>query len=217
MVDLTSARRLAAIEPLFARLLATNGEPPRWRRPATFGTLVRLVLEQQVSLASAQAAYLRLERRIGEPEPGLFLTLGDDQLRSIGFSRQKTRYVRGIATRVLDRSLDLDRVGRSGADGRAELLSATGIGPWTVACYFIFVVGDEDTWPTGDRALYVSMARNLGFDDVPASTTADAIAEAWSPYRSIAARMLWHDYLGGAAYVEDPNAGFVDEGGKIST
>ena len=216
MGSANSAHQLAAAEPLFAELLDRNGEPPRWQRTASFGTLVRLVLEQQVSLASAQAAYLRLVDRIGDPEPDAFLTLGDEELKSIGFSRQKTRYARGISTRMIDGSLDLVRVGASGDSGQAELLSVTGIGPWTTACYLLFVVGDGDIWPTGDRALYVSMARNLSLDDVPVAAVADAIAKSWSPYRSTAARMLWHDYLGGRGYIEDPNAGFAEETGKVS-
>ena len=197
-------------------MLDANGVPPQWRRTASFGTLVRLVLEQQVSLASAQAAYLKLLDRIGEPAPRPFLVLSDEDLRSIGFSRQKTRYTRIIATRMLDGSLDLGRVGMAGEAGRAELLSVTGIGPWTTACYFLFVVGDEDIWPSGDRALYVSMARNLDLEGVPSATTADTIAQGWSPFRSTAARMLWHDYLGGPAYVADRHAGFVDETGMVS-
>jgi DNA-3-methyladenine glycosylase II len=217
MVDENHAHELAAADPVFARLLDVNGEPPRWRRSASFGTLIRLVLEQQVSLASAQAAYLRLVDAISEPQPTTFLGLGDGELKRIGFSRQKTRYTRIIATRLLDGSLDLERVGVSGESGRAELLSVTGIGPWTTACYFLFVVGEDDVWPSGDRALQVSLARNLHLETVPDTSTADAIAAAWSPYRSTAARMLWHDYLGGQAYVPDSDAGFVDEAGMVST
>jgi DNA-3-methyladenine glycosylase II len=207
---------LASSDPVFARLLDVNGVPPQWRRPASFGTLVRLVLEQQVSLASAQAAYLRLCGSIGEPHPESFLTLGDADLKAIGFSRQKTRYTRGIAVRLIDGSLDLKRVAESSDDGRAELLSVTGIGPWTTACYFLFVVGDADMWPSGDRALYVSMARNLALETVPDAATADSIATRWAPYRSTAARMLWHDYLGGRDYVQDRDAGFAGEAGMVS-
>jgi len=178
---------------------------------------VRLVLEQQVSLASASAAYARLKERIGEPLPAPFLDLDDGELRNIGFSRQKTRYTREIARRMLNGSLDLDRVVAAGDDGRDELLSVTGVGPWTVACFEIFVARLADRWPTGDRALYVSMTRNLGLDEVPDKETCDSIAATWAPYRSMAARMLWHDYLGGTAYVVDPNAGFVDDGGMVSS
>jgi DNA-3-methyladenine glycosylase II len=202
---------------VFDALLTRNGEPPSWSRPATFGTLVRLILEQQVSLASASAAYGRLEESIGEPLPAPFLELSDDELRAIGFSRQKTRYTRGIAHRMLDGSLDLDRVVAAGEAGSDELLAITGIGPWTVACFEIFVARRADRWPTGDRALYVSMTRNLGLAEVPDRATCDSIAAEWAPYRSTAARMLWHDYLGGARYVVDPNAGFIDDGGMVST
>ena len=201
---------------MFATLLDANGIPPPWRRPASFGTLVRLVLEQQVSLASAQAAYLRLVERIGEPDPAALLPLSDEDLKSIGFSRQKRRYARGIAVRLIDGSLDLERVGASGDVGRTELLSVTGIGPWTTACYFLFVVGETDIWPSGDRALYVSMSRNLSLDAIPDAVTGDRIAQRWSPYRSTAARMLWHDYLGGRKYVLNRDAGFVDETGIVS-
>ena len=207
---------LAATDPVFATLLDANGIPPPWRRPASFGTLVRLVLEQQVSLASAQAAYLRLVERIGEPDPAALLPLSDEDLKSIGFSRQKRRYARGIAVRLIDGSLDLERVGASGDVGRTELLSVTGIGPWTTACYFLFVVGETDIWPSGDRALYVSMSRNLSLDAIPDAVTGDRIAQRWSPYRSTAARMLWHDYLGGRKYVLNRDAGFVDETGIVS-
>jgi DNA-3-methyladenine glycosylase II len=207
---------LAAVDPVFARLLDANGIPPQWRRTASFGTLVRLVLEQQVSLASAKAAYLRLVDRIGEPDPKSLLPLSDEELKSIGFSRQKSRYAKGIASRLIDGTLDLERVGSSGDLGRAELLSVTGIGPWTTACYFLFVVGERDVWPSGDRALYVSLARNFSLGAVPDAPTGDSIAAAWSPYRSTAARMLWHDYLGGRTYVEDPDAGFVGETGMVS-
>jgi DNA-3-methyladenine glycosylase II len=210
------AHALAAKHLVFAKLLDANGVPPQWRRPASFGTLVRLVLEQQVSLASAQAAYLRLCASIGEPHPKAFLTLSDGDLNAVGFSRQKTRYARGIALRLIDGTLDLDRVAASAGAGRAELLSVTGIGPWTTACYFLFVVGDTDTWPSGDRALYVSMARNLELETVPDAATADSIAGGWAPYRSTAARMLWHDYLGGHDYVQERDAGFVDEAGMVS-
>ena len=216
MQDHSDAHRLATMDPLFAGLLETNGVPPQWRRTASFGTLVRLVLEQQVSLASAKAAYMRLTDRIGEPTTSEFLKLPDDGLKAIGFSRQKTRYVRGIAQSLNDGTLDLVRVIEAGWAGRDELLSVTGIGPWTVSCFLLFVAGEADVWPTGDRALYVSMTRNLGLSEVPEAAACDALAAEWSPYRSTAARMLWHDYLGGPDYKEDPDAGFVNDMGMVS-
>lgn len=202
---------------VFAGLAQRNGAPPQWRRPATFATLVRFVLEQQVSLASAAAAYARLESQIGDPRPERFLELNDEELRAAGFSRQKTRYTREIAVRMLDGSLDLERVIATGDAGRRELSSVTGIGPWTVACFELFVARRPDVWPTGDRALYVSMARNLRLLQVPDKAQGDGIAAAWLPYRSTAAKMLWHDYLGGTSYTIDPRTGFVDNSGIVSS
>ncbi|MCL1597804.1 MAG: DNA-3-methyladenine glycosylase 2 family protein [Actinomycetia bacterium] len=217
MPPLDDLRSLTERFDVFATLAERNGAPPTWRRTATFATLVRFVLEQQVSLASAAAAYARLESRIGAPLPEPFLELTDEELLSVGFSRQKTRYTREIAVRMLDGSLDLERVTATGDEGRRELLSVTGIGPWTVACYELFVVGRPDVWPTGDRALYVSMAKNLALGHVPVKAEGDGIAAQWSPYRSTAAKMLWHDYLGGSSYTVDARAGFGDNSGMVSS
>ncbi|NHZ71028.1 MAG: DNA-3-methyladenine glycosylase 2 family protein [Proteobacteria bacterium] len=210
------ARALAHQTELFATLLARNGPPPRWRRPATFATLIRFILEQQVSLASAQAAYSKLELAIGEPAPERFLELDDARLRTIGFSRQKASYVRGIAELILADMLDLEGVVDAGGEGSAALLEIRGIGPWTVACFDLFVSGRTDIWPTGDRALYVSLSRNLGHDGVMSKELCDQMATRWKPYRSTAAMMLWHDYLGGRAYELDPAAGFVSDTGMVS-
>jgi len=169
-----------------------------------------------VSLVSAQAAFNKLELAIGSPDPPALLELDDAELRSIGFSRQKAAYVRGIADLILSGDLDLDRVVSEGDLGSAELLAVRGIGPWTVACFELFVAGRPDVWPTGDRALYVSLSRNLGHEHVLSKDECDGIAARWSPYRSTAARMLWHDYLGGRSYVPDPDAGFLVDTGNVS-
>jgi len=214
--DIDNLSGLCAKNVLFAELLARNGPPPAWRRPATFGTLIRFILEQQVSLASARAAFDKLEAAIGMPNPVTFLELDDAELRAIGFSRQKAGYVRGIAERILAGELDLERIVDEGDAGSAELLAVRGIGPWTVACFELFVAGRPDVWPTGDRALYVSLSRNLGHEHVLAKEECDGIAARWSPYRSTAALMLWHDYLGGRSYVLEAGAGFLIDTGNVS-
>ncbi len=209
---------LAGAHPLFAGLLSKNGYPPRWRRPATFATLTRLILEQQVSLASANAAFNRLEARIGSVTASKFLALNDDELRSDGFSRQKTGYVRGIAELMESNGLDLDAISHLGKDEAMEqLVGVRGIGAWTASCFVLFVNDAPDVWPTGDRALYVSMSRVLGLDGVPDKETCDGIAAGWSPNRSTAARMLWHDYLGGRSYTPTDGAGFIESTGMVST
>jgi DNA-3-methyladenine glycosylase II len=206
---------LAARHELFERLQTRNGSPPLWRREPSFPTVVRLILEQQVSLASANAAFAKLEQRLGIVDPESFLASTDAELRSDGFSRQKAGYVRGVADRILSGTVDLEDIADDPEDGGARLLEVRGIGPWTVACFLLFVSGYRDVWPTGDRALYVSMTNNLGLDQVPARDECDEIASAWSPMRSTAARMLWYDYLGGRSYVPDPGAGFIGSTGRV--
>jgi len=213
-----SVEALVRAHPLFGSLLRKNGPPPEWRRPPTFGTLTRLVLEQQVSLKSASAAYDRLQTRLGTVAPSGFLTLSDEELRADGFSRQKTGYVRGIAQLIEAGELDLVAISHLGRDDAIErLVTVRGIGHWTASCFVLFVNNAPDVWPTGDRALYVSMHRVLELDVVPDKEVGDAIAAQWAPHRSTAARMLWHDYLGGRAYVPTDAAGFSGSGGKVSS
>ncbi|MGI9585346.1 MAG: DNA-3-methyladenine glycosylase family protein [Acidimicrobiia bacterium] len=206
---------LAAEHDLFDKLWLRNGSPPLWRREATFATIVRLILEQQVSLASANAAYARLETRVGSVDPESLLASSDADLREDGFSRQKAGYVRGVADSILSGNLDLVDIAQDGEQGGARLREVKGIGPWTAACFLLFVSGERDVWPTGDRALYVSMKNNLGLDAVPPKEVCDDMASAWAPRRSTAARMLWYDYLGGRAYEPDPRAGFIDSAGRV--
>lgn len=139
----------------------------------------------------------------------------DIQMKADGFSRQKTGYVRGIADRVLSGGFEPPGPDSDPEEARERLLAIRGIGPWTAACYVLFVCGDRDTWPTGDRALYVSMARNLDLPDVPDRDSADGIAAAWAPLRSTAAKMLWYDYLGGRSHDPMPGAGFIGGSGKV--
>lgn len=199
-------RALAQREPALASLFSRNGTPPLWRRDPGFPTLVRLVLEQQVSLASAAAAHRRLEARLGKVTPDGFLVLGDTELLEIGFSRQKARYVRLLAEALVSGEFDLDLADRlDDTAAMAHLQQLVGVGPWTAGNYLLFALGRADIWPSGDRALVVSLGRALGRDTPPTYEEADEMAEEWRPWRAVAARLLWHDYLGGPAY--DP-AGF---------
>jgi len=162
--------------------------------------MVHLILEQQVSLASADAAMRKLEESIGPAEAEAFLTLSDEELRTIGFSRQKAGYVRGIAGGVLDGSIDFDAIGRMGdGDATARLLEIRGVGPWTAGCYLLFCLRRPDVWPPGDRALQVAVGRLDRLADVPDVAATNRRADDWIPHRSSAARILWHEYLGGGA------------------
>ena len=186
------------MDQTLAMLAERNGVPPLWPREPGFNTMVRLILEQQVSLASADAAFRKLEQAIGTAEPGAFVELGDAELRGIGFSRQKAGYVRGIAIGLLDDSIDLNAIsGLSDASATHRLLDIRGIGPWTAACYLLFAHRRPDVWPPGDRALQVSMGRVFGLPGVPDVEESSVRAMAWRPLRSVAARMLWYEYLGG--------------------
>lgn len=212
---LDDAHSLSNEHTLFSELLDRNGPPPLWRREPSFATLVRFILEQQVSLASANAAFKRFDERTCGVTPEGTLASSDAELKTDGFSRQKASYVRGIAELILSGELDpADLVGEADAV-KDRLVSIRGIGPWTASCYLLFVNGDRDTWPTGDRALYVSIANNLHLANVPSSKEGDLIAKEWAPRRSTAAKMLWHDYLGGASHVPTTDAGFVGGSGKV--
>ncbi len=192
---------LAEADPALAALWERNGTPPLWRRDPGFPTLVRLILEQQVSLASGRAAFERLATVLGGVAPGPFLTLDDAQLRAVGFSRQKARYVRLLATAVEEGSFSFETVaGLEDAAAAEMLLGLTGVGPWTAANYLLFADQRADVWPRGDRALVVSLGRAIGSAEPAAYDDADVMADRWRPWRAVAARLLWHDYLGGPGY-----------------
>jgi DNA-3-methyladenine glycosylase II len=187
---------LADRDPDLARAVARWGEPPFWTHEPGFPGLVLEILSQQVSLESANAAFAKLGGRIAPITPEGFLTLDDGTLKEIGFSRQKTGYVRGLAEAIGGGVLDLDEVGRM-ADGEARhaLLAVKGIGPWTADTYLLFALRRPDAWPSGDLALAKAIQELRDLPSVPSYPEVDAIAEAWHPWRAVAARILWHAYL----------------------
>ena len=173
-----------------------HGPPPLWAREPGFATLVLLVLEQQVSLASARAAFDRLIETAGSVTPEAVLPLDDATLRAIGFSRQKAGYTRDLAQAVLSRSLDLDALDRLPDDVvRAVLTGLRGIGPWTADVYLTMALLRPDAFPHGDLALLASAQRVKRLDARPSPLELEQLAEAWRPHRATAARILWHAYL----------------------
>jgi DNA-3-methyladenine glycosylase II len=188
---------LAARDPDLAAIVARFGVPPLWDREPGFPTLLHIILEQQVSLASAQAAFDRLRAAVDPLTPARFLGLTDGELLAIGFSRQKARYGRSLATAIVDGDLDLDGL-REVPDGDVEaaLRALPGIGPWTSTIYLLMVLGRPDVWPVGDIALAESVREVKRLDHRPTALELEALGEAWRPYRSVAARLLWLDYLG---------------------
>jgi DNA-3-methyladenine glycosylase II len=154
------------------------------------------VLEQQVSLASAQAAFDRLAAAADPLTPERFLAFSDAELLAIGFSRQKARYGRELATALRNGSLDLDSLAGLDDDAANRVLVAVpGIGPWTATIYLLMVLGRPDLWPAGDIALAQAVAETKGLLARPSGVEMAALGEAWRPWRSVAARLFWHDYL----------------------
>ena len=187
---------LARRDPDLRNIIARFGNPPIWRRPGGFETLVLLILEQQVSLASARAAFERLAAAAGEITPENVLRLPDEALRGAGVSRQKTRYVRHLSDCVLDRTLRIDRLGRMDDDAvREHLTQVKGIGAWTAEVYLLMCLMRPDVWPAGDIALQAAAHDIKGLDTRPDPEQLTEIGEQWRPWRSVAARVLWHHYL----------------------
>ncbi len=187
---------LAARDPDLAGIVARFGLPPLWEREPGFPTLLHIVLEQQVSLASARAAFDRLTAVADPLTPGRFLELSDAQLLEVGFSRQKARYGRALATAIESRALDLDGLARLDDDTvHARLQSIPGIGPWTSTVYLLMVLGRPDVWPAGDIALAAAVAEVKSLPGRPDAVEMARLGEAWRPFRSVAARLFWHDYL----------------------
>ncbi len=192
--------RLAARDPDLAGVVARYGVPPLWDRPPGFASLVRIILEQQVSLASAMAAYNRLQARLGAVTPAAFLTLDDVELKAIGFSRQKARYGRLLGEALLSGAFDLDILGSLPDDEvRARLLSLKGIGHWSADIYLLMALCRPDVWPRSDLALVQAVASLKRLPAPPTPEEFEQIGEAWRPYRSAAARLVWFEYLGGKA------------------
>jgi DNA-3-methyladenine glycosylase II len=179
-----------------AAIVARHGRPRFWRREPGFATLVLIILEQQVSLASARAAFERLRARLGTVEPEGLLGLDDPALRAAGLSRQKARYCRELARAVRDGALPLQRLSVMQDDeARARLEAVTGIGRWTADVYLLSALGRRDVWPVGDLALVRAVQRVKGLGTRPAEDEMRSIGEAWRPWRAVAARLLWHEYL----------------------
>ncbi len=187
---------LSARDAGLADIVARLGHPPMWARPHGFATLVRIILEQQVSLQSAATLYKRLEVGVGGMTPASVLHAGDAGLRQHGLTRQKARFVFALAEQVESGALRLDTLPRRpDADVSAALMCVPGIGPWSAGIYLLMVLRRPDVWPPGDLALHKALQHLHRLPVLPRSDEATRIAEQWSPWRAVAARLLWHDYL----------------------
>jgi DNA-3-methyladenine glycosylase II len=188
--------RLAQGDPDLRRVAARIGPPPLWARPPGFPTLIHIILEQQVSLASAKAAFDRLQAAISPITPAAFLSLDNESLKRIGFSRQKSAYCRGLAEQILHGRLDLEALGGLEDEAaRHALLGVKGIGPWTADIYLLMALRRPDIWPSGDLALAAAAQAVKGLSARPGTAELEGLAQAWRPWRAVAARLLWHHYL----------------------
>lgn len=187
---------LAQWDPDLAAIIMRLGPPPLWARPPGFPTLIHIILEQQVSLASARAAFDRLLTQVSPLTPEGFLALTESTLRVIGFSRQKSHYSRLLAIALVEGQLDLQELAQlPDEQARTTLVQLKGIGPWSADIYLLMALGRPDIWPVGDLALQIALQQIKQLPHRPTAQQMHTLAEPWRPWRAVAARLLWHHYL----------------------
>lgn len=188
-------RKLIAGCPHMRRIHALAGVPQPRRLPAGFATLLRIIVDQQISTRAGAAIWQRLNETVENVTPETVLRAGEEGLRQSGFSGAKARYCLALSRAVLDGTVDPDRLHRM-SDRRVKetLVRVKGIGRWTAEIYLMFALGRADVWPAGDLAVAEAAGRLLGLSARPGQKEMDEIGERWRPWRSTAALMLWHYY-----------------------
>jgi DNA-3-methyladenine glycosylase II len=177
-------------------IIKSFGYPPMWTRPNTFETLVHIILEQQVSLASALAALNKLREKLTKITPGGLLALTDEELKACYFSRQKTIYARSLAAAIQSKQLNLKSLEKlPDEDVRTRLVALKGIGNWTVDVYLMFVLRRADIFPIGDLAAVNALKQVKKLSKDTAKEGLLDITGEWQPYRTVATMILWHHYL----------------------
>ncbi len=199
-LDETSLREathwLAGADAALNRVFQQYGYPPLWSREPGFSTLVHIILEQQVSLASANAAFKRLQDQLGIVAPAPFLKLDDETLQRIGFSRQKTNYTRNLAIEILENRLDLNDLDlRPDTEVRQRLTALKGIGDWTADIYLSECLLRPDILPKGDIAMQEAFRVLKNLPARPRHEEFVQFTQHWRPWRSVGTRLLWHFYL----------------------
>ncbi len=180
-------------EPIFNDIINRLGLPQIPKRPQGFATLVLLILEQQVSIDSAKATFNKIKATISSVEPQSLIALTDEEFRSLGVSRQKTAYIKGLAFAVINKEIELETLPHKPAEVvREELIRLKGIGHWTVDIYLMFSLEAPDIMPLGDIAVVNTIKELL---DIHTKEEMEQLAKGWAPYRSFATYLLWHHYL----------------------
>jgi len=188
-------RALARCDARLAHAISVAGPVPLRRRPPGFAALAEIILSQMVSKASANALWRKLELAAGEISPAALLDLTADTMRSAGLSRAKAGTLQRVGAAVLAGELDLERL--CALDGQEAIRAMTaikGVGPWTAEVYLLFCAGHPDIFPSGDVALQSAAGHILGLDVRPPARALAELARPWSPWRGVAARLLWAYY-----------------------
>ncbi len=181
-------------DKIFAQIIEQYGVPLIPTRPQGFETLALLILEQQVSIDSAKATYLKLKSVVKAFSPKCLLALVDEEYRACGVSRQKTSYIKALATAIINKDINVESLAFKTPEAvRAELIKIKGIGHWTIDVYLMFCLQSTDILPLGDIAVVNTIKELLNIHD---REDIETYAKSWSPYRSTATFLLWHYYLG---------------------
>lgn len=180
-------------ETIFNHIIEKYGLPIIPKRPQGFETLVLLILEQQVSIDSAKATFLKLKAKHTNFNPESLLSFSDEEFRNSGVSRQKTSYIRALSHSIINNHIDLESLATKPSEQvREELIKIKGIGHWTIDIYLMFSLQAQDIIPLGDIAVVNTIKELL---DIHNRQEMEAYAERWSPYKSVATYLLWHYYL----------------------
>ena len=194
---------LAAAEPRIAAALGISGYPEPRVNERGYVTLLRTIIGQQVSLASARAIWSKLEAALGDAsDPAVMAAAADETLRGAGLSRQKMSYARSLAEEIVSGRLDLDKLPGDDEAAIAELVRIKGIGRWSAEIYLLFAEGRPDIWPAGDLAVQIAMGRILALPDRPTERRLRELSEPWRPHRGALAIFSWHHYKAAAAPLE---------------
>ena len=186
---------LANREPAFARVVETHGIPQPRSSKRGAETLLRTIVGQQVSVAAARSMWAKLEAAFGSPpDLQLLLAASDEDLRAAGMSRQKSGYIRSLASLVISGELDLETLPEDNEEAIALLTRIKGIGRWSAEIYLLFAEGRADVVPAGDLAVQIELGRLMGLKEKPSEKQLRELAEPWRPYRGAAAVLAWHSY-----------------------
>ncbi|MBC6440165.1 MAG: DNA-3-methyladenine glycosylase 2 family protein [Rhodospirillales bacterium] len=184
---------LVALEPRFGDVHAAIGDPPLRLSKPGLATMLRVITEQSISLKAAAAIWSRLIAELDPHDPATITAVSVDRLRELGLTRAKGRAFHGVAGACHD-GLFKELASHDDDSVRKALIALPGIGPWTAEIYLLACLARADAWPAGDVALQIAAGRVFGLDPRPTQKELEAMAEAWRPWRAVAARMLWAYY-----------------------